>query len=350
VAGVHPRIGRLAQLALVILLGTGLPWLGYYLWRGPGILPGVWAGLYYIGKYTLRERALLAEPLLALLLFVWTCLFVYWQRSRNLWAIFALGLLAGCCVLVKGIEIFLFPVTAVVLAWRWWRTRPQTTALASLTVFVVGYGIVVVPYIVMVSHIADKFVFFSTQGWDAFRGGNCATSRGSWDPNWQLQPGGFRWVPVADIPILLVQKIDEGFRWFTSVRVTVAGIGLWLTLELRRRWGDRYKWPVILGGCAFAIVSFNPLAALSHGILLQQQPTPVGVMLGIGALVALYRLRAPGLDRVPLAFLIVMVSLLLTTLVMFGYRRYITVIDWMFLLSAAYLVGGAWWPRHTASS
>ncbi len=36
VAGVHPRIAKLVQLALVILLGAGLPGLGFYLWRGPG--------------------------------------------------------------------------------------------------------------------------------------------------------------------------------------------------------------------------------------------------------------------------------------------------------------------------
>jgi hypothetical protein len=72
----------------------------------------------------------------------------------------------------------------------------------------------------------------------------------------------------------------------------------------------------------------------------------VVVALGIGALVALHQLRAPGIERVPVPFLIVLTSFLLTTLVMFGYRRYMCVIDWMFLLSAAYLVGGAWWPEH----
>jgi 4-amino-4-deoxy-L-arabinose transferase-like glycosyltransferase len=350
VAGVHPRIGKLAQLALVILVGAGLPWLGFYLWRGAGILPGAWAGLYYIGKYTLRERGLLAEPLFAFLLFVWTCLFVYWQRSRKLWAMFALGLLAGYCVLVKGTGIFLFPVTAVVLAWEWWRTRPQATALAALAVFVVGYGIVAVPYIVMVSRIAGKFVLFSTQAGDALRDGNSTISTGLWQPEWREQGGGFQFVPVARLPLLLVQKVDQGFRSFTSIRVAMAGIGLWLALELRRRRGERHKWPVMLGGCAFAVACFNPLAALSHGVLLQQEPMPLVVALGIGALVALHRLRAPGLDEVPLPFLIVSASLLLTTVVMYGMPRFVCVIDWMFLLSAAYLVGGAWWPRQSASS
>jgi hypothetical protein len=346
VAGVQPRIGRLVQLGLVILLGAGLPWLGFYLWRGPGILPGVWAGLYYIGKYTLRERGLLAEPLFAFLLFVWAFLFVYWQHSRKLWPSFALGLLAGCCVLVKGTGIFLFLVTAVVLAWQWWRTRPHAAALAALAVFVVGYGIVAVPYIVMVSRIAGKFILFSTQVGDAFQDGNSTMAAGAFQPGWREQPGGFTFVPAGRMPLLLVQKVDQGFRWFTSIRVAVAGIGLWLALELRRRWGERQKWPVVLGGCAFVVACFNPLAALSHGVLLQHEPMPLVVALGIGALVALHRLRAPGLDEVPLPFLIVTASLLLTTVVVYGLPRFVCVIDWMFLLSAAYLVGGAWWPRH----
>lgn len=350
VAGVHPRIARQVQLALVILVGAGLPWLGFYLWRGAGILPGVWAGLYYIGKYTLRERGLLAEPLFALLLFVWTCLFVYWQRSGKLWPAFALGLVAGYCVLVKGTGIFLFPVTAVVLAWQWWRTRPHSAALAALAVFVVGYGIVTVPYIVMVSRMAGRFILFSTQGADAFRDGNSAISAGCCEPKWREQPAGFTLVPAARLPLLLVQKVDQGFRWFTSIRVAVAGLGLWLAWELRRRWGERWKWPVVLGGCAFAVACFNPLAAVSHGVLVQHEPMPLVVGLGIGALMALHRLRAPGLDEVPLPFLIVTASLLLTTVVMYGLQRHVCVIDWMFLLSAAYLVGGAWWPRHTASS
>ena len=117
-------------------------------------------------------------------------------------------------------------------------------------------------------------------------------------------------------------------------------------MVLRRRWGKRHKWPVALGGCAFVVACFNPLAALSHGVLLQHEPMLVVFALGIGALVVLHRLQAPGLDRVPLPFLIVTVSLLLTTVVMFGLKRYVSVIDWMFLLSAAYLVGGAWWPEH----
>jgi hypothetical protein len=49
---------------------------------------------------------------------------------------------------------------------------------------------------------------------------------------------------------------------------------------------------------------------------------------------------------VPLPFLILTASLLLTTVVMFGAQRYVSVIDWIFLLSAAYLVAGAWWPAY----
>ncbi len=344
VAGVHPRIGKLAQLALVVLVGAGLPWLGFCLWRGAGILPGAWAGLYYIGKYTLREHGLLAEPLFAFLLFVWTCLFVYWQRSRRLWPSFALGVLAGCCVLVKGTGIFLFPVTAVVLAWQWWRTRPHAAALAALAAFVVGYGIVAVPYIVMVSRIAGRFILFSTQSSNAFRDGNSTISAGSWQPRWREQPGGFQFVPVARLPLLLVQKVDQGFQWFTSIRVVVAGLGVWLALELRRRSGERHKWPVVLGACAFVVACFNPLAAVSHGVLLQHEPMPLVVASGIGALIVLHRLRAPRIGEVPLSFLILTASLFLTTVVMYGLQRFLCVIDWMFLLSAAYLIGGAWWP------
>ena len=346
VAGVHPRIVKLVQLALVILMGASLPWLGFYLWGGPGILPGAWAGLYYIGKYSLGARDLMAEPLFAFLLFVWTCLFVYWQRSRKLWLVFALGVLAGCCVLVKGTGIFLFPVTVVVLAWQWWRTRPQAAARAALALFVIGYGIVTIPYSVMMSRIAGKIVLFSTQGGDAFRGGNSTVATGWYQPEWQNQPGGFKLMPAARLPLLLVQKVDEGFQSFTSIRVAVAGLGIWLALELRRRWGERHKWPVALGACAFVVACFNPLAELSHGVLLQDEPMLLVFALGTGALVALHRLRAPGLDRVPLPFLMVTASLLLTTLVMFGLKRYVCVIDWLFLLSAAYMVCGAWWPGH----
>ncbi|HVM62244.1 MAG TPA: hypothetical protein VMV72_15395 [Verrucomicrobiae bacterium] len=346
VAGVHPRVGKLAQLALVILLGAGLPWLGFHLWRGAGILPGVWAGLYYIGKYTLREKGLLAEPLFAFLLFVWTCLFVYWQRSRKLWAVFALGVLAGCCVLVKGTGIFLFPVTAAVLAWQWWRARPSRVALLALAIFAVGYGVVAVPYIVMVSRIAGRFIVFSTQATDALRDGNSATSNGSWGPQWRDQPDGFQFVSTERLPRLVAQKIDNGFQWFASIRVAVAGIGVWLALELRRRCGERWKWAVVLGGCAFAVACCNPLAAISHGVLLQDEPMPLVIVLGIGALVVLRRLGAAGISDVPLAFLIVAASLLLTTVVTYGMQRLVCVIDWMFLLSAAYLVGGAWWPRR----
>ncbi len=349
VAGVHPRVGKLAQLALVILVGTGLPWLGFYLWRGAGILPGVWAGLYYIGKYSLREKGLLAEPLFAFLLFLWTCLFVHWQRSRKLWAVFMLGLLAGCCVLVKGTGIFLFPVTVTVLAWHGWRAHSRATTAVALAAFVVGYAILTVPYMVVVSRLAGRFIVFSTQGADQFRDGNSAIANGSSETNWRDQPGGFQFVSPWRLPALLIRKIDKGFRWFTSIRVAAAGVGLWLALELRRRWGERWKWPVLLGACAFAVACFNPLAAVSHGVLLQQEPMPLAILLGIGALVVLHRLRAPGLDRVPLAFLIVAASLMLTTLVTFGERRYVSVIDWMFLLSAAYLVGGAWWSRAEAA-
>jgi 4-amino-4-deoxy-L-arabinose transferase-like glycosyltransferase len=348
VAGVHPRVGKLAQLALVILVGAGLPWLGFHLWRGAGILPGAWAGLYYIAKYTLREKGLLAEPLFALLLFVWTCLFVYWQRSRRLWAAVALGVLAGCCVLVKGTGILLFPITLVVLAWQWWRAQARATAAVALAAFVVGYAVVTVPYIVMVSRIAGRVVVFSTQGGDAFRDGNSAIANGSCQPNWRDQPGGFQFVSVCRLPVLLMQKIDWAFRWFTAIRVAAAGLVLWLALELRRRWGERWKWPVLLGGCAFAVACFNPLAAVSHGVLVQHEPMPLAIALGIGALVVLHRLRAPGLDRVPLPFLIVASSLMLTTMVTYGEQRYVCVIDWMFLLSAAYLVGGAWWPETKA--
>jgi hypothetical protein len=188
-------------------------------------------------------------------------------------------------------------------------------------------------------------VLFSTQGGDAFRDGNSTISAGYWQPQWRERPGGFTPVPVARLPLLLAQKVDEGFRWFTSIRVAVAGLGVWLAWELRRRWGERHKWPVLLGGCAFAVACFNPLAALSHGVLLPHEPMPLVIALGIGALVVLHRLRAPGLDEVPLPFLILTASLLLTTVVMYGLQRFVCVIDWMFLLSAAYLVGGAWWPR-----
>jgi len=345
-AGVHPRVGKLAQLVLVILLGAGLPWLGFYLWGGAGILPGAWAGLYYIAKYTVREHGLMAEPLFAFLLFIWTGLFVYWQRSRKLLPAFGLGVLAGYCVLVKGTGIFLFPVTAVVLAWQWWRTRPNTAALVALAAFIVGYSLVAIPYLIMVSRIAGKFVVFSTQGIDAFEDGNSPVADGYFKAQWREKPGGFQLMPVARMPRLLAQKVEEGFKWFTAIRVAVAGLGWWLVLELRRRWGERWKWPVMLGGCAFTVACFNPLAAVSNGVLVQHEPMPLVMALGIGALVALHQLRARGLDKVPLPFLILTASLLLTTLVMFGLQRYVSVIDWIFLLSAAYLVGGAWWPGH----
>jgi hypothetical protein len=249
-------------------------------------------------------------------------------------------------VLVKGTGIFLFPVAVVVLAWQWWRTRSNAAALATLAAFVIGYAVVAVPYEVMVSRIGGRIILFSTQGGDMLRNGNSALSAGSYQETWREQPGGFTFVPVKHLPLLLVQKVDEGFRWFTSIRVVAAGIGLWLALELRRRWCERWKWPVMLGGCAFAVACFNPLAAISHGVWLQHEPVSLAMALGIGALVVLHRLRAPGLDEVPQAFLIVMTSFLLLTVVIYGLQRYVCVIDWMFLLSAAYLVGGAWWPKE----
>ncbi len=195
VAGVHPRVGRLAQLVLVILVGAGLPWLGLNLWGGAGILPGAWAGLYYIGKYSIREHDLMAEPLFAFVLFVWTCLFVHWQRSRKSWQVFGLGILAGYAVLVKGTGIFLFPVTAAVLAWQWWRSRPHQAALTALAIFVAGYGIVAIPYIALVSGIAGKFVVFSTQGMDSFQEGNSSISDGDCQVKGRERPGGFQPMP-----------------------------------------------------------------------------------------------------------------------------------------------------------
>ena len=105
----------------------------------------------------------------------------------------------------------------------------------------------------------------------------------------------------------------------------------------------------MLGGVAFAVACFNPLAAVSHGVLLQHEPMPLVVALGIGALLSLHRLRAPGLENVPLAFLIVTASFLLLTMVLYGLQRFVSAIDWVFLLSAAYLVGGAWWPGAAPS-
>jgi hypothetical protein len=288
VAGVHPRVGKLAQLALVILVGTGLPWLGFYLWRGAGILPGVWAGLYYIGKYSLREKGLLAEPLFAFLLFLWTCLFVHWQRSRKLWAVFMLGLLAGCCVLVKGTGIFLFPVTVTVLAWHGWRAHSRATTAVALAAFVVGYAILTVPYMVVVSRLAGRFVrVLNASRLMQFRDGNSTIATGSsGSRSGGDQPGGFQFVsPWHACRSLLIRKRSiKGFRSFTSIRVADGRhVGLWLALELRRRWGERWKWPVLLGACAFAVACFNPLAAVSHGVLLQQEPMPLAILLGIVA-------------------------------------------------------------------
>ncbi len=344
-----PERAAQAQVCLLVLVAFAFPVAGLWVAGRPGLWAGALAGAGLLVTGWDMAVGLMTEPLIVLYLFLCFLAFHAVRHNRSTARLVLWGLAAGVAPLVKGSMIFLPTLVFFLEALLWWRCRdlrwrPRLAFVASL-------GLPVVLWSAYVSRIEERPVFLSTQGNAVLLDGNneLCIQDGAWHPEYaHPQPfwaadgrdtsdlyynqaavrekpvfkklAGFFSLHWKESPRLLLNKFNRAFERFWPFKVLVVTV-LWLAMAalLRLPPGATAKRLGLLGlllGCGFALRFLHPSFA------------EIGVWVAAATPAAAFAAWKRGL-RLPLDpfTIIAFVNFTLITLMTFGLRRFVQVLD-----------------------
>ena len=355
-----PERAAQAQVCLLVLMAFALPLAGRWAAGRPGLWAGALAGVGLLATGWEMAIGLMTEPLIVLHLFLCFLAFHAARRNRSTARLVLWGLAAGVAPLVKGSMVFL-PGLAFLLEVILWPRHRDRRWLPNLA-FLAALGLPLVLWSAYISRVEGRPVFLSTQGNSVLLEGNneLVLLDGAWHPEYAhpqpfwaadgrdtsglyynqpdvrvksipAQLAGFFARHWKDAPRLFLNKFNRAFERFPPFKVLVVTV-LWLALAalLRLPPGAAAKRLGLLGlllGCGFALRFIHPSFA------------EIGVWVAAATPVAALAAWKRGL-RLPLDpfTIIAFVNFTLITLMTFGLRRFVQVLDPLLLYTTGLVV------------
>jgi len=229
--GISPYIAKVIQYLLLVIIASSLPLIGYHYWGKTGIIAGIPAGgLFLVTNYDLAMK-ILTECLVAFAVFLFLCVFIFYEKRRSLFSGCLLGLSMGFSLLVKGSLIFIPILTILWIAILFIKKR-DIKILYHLLIIGVSTIIIVLPWTIFASVNSGKLTILSTQGpFLLLDDNNELCIDGGWHNEWRdnknsfyLNDGievnqavrkviNFYWHNPKLFPRCMVQKLLKGYKY-----------------------------------------------------------------------------------------------------------------------------------------
>ncbi len=346
VFGISPARAKQAQLAMLILVAAFLPFVGYAYWKSIGFYGGVIGGLIFFDGWYHIAATMYTEVLIIFVLFLFVLGFLLWERKKTLPRAVLLGVLCGVALLVKGDLVFVPLLVLLYLGLQAWK---KAIPARQAAVFAVVCVLTVAPWSVYASRMSGELVVLSTQGNRVLLEGNNeeVAIDGNWHPEYASDPQAFynrkdiRKLPVLErvfrfylahpgiIPRMVSAKLTGAFGRFLYLRLAI----FFVLLRLFAMASTAEPQP------AGRVRKATNGALLRYGgVLVALVAVTAGIPLMFLALAATLLLagRRHLLRRFvfPVSFVVLLVNFLLITVIIFGDRRFVSVIDSFFTLTA----------------
>ncbi|MFO1520879.1 MAG: hypothetical protein U1F77_02835 [Kiritimatiellia bacterium] len=359
-AGTSPRRAYQVQELLLILMAFALPPAGLWIAGNAGAAAGLFSGIWFLSTGLDMGTELMTETLIVVHLFLMFLAFHAAGKNRTPLRMALWGLAAGLAPLVKGSLVFMPGLAFLLeaLAWRRHRDRRWRPRLA----FLAALGLPLALWSAHIRRIEGRPVFLSTQGNAVLLEGNNELSLldGAWHPEYKAerpfwiesgvdtsalyynrpdvraksipaQLAGFFVLHAKQAPRLFLNKFNRAFERFPPFKALVVTV-LWLALAalLRLPPGATAQRLGLLGlllGGGFALRYVHPSFA------------EIGVWVAAATPAAALAAWKRGL-RLPLDpfTVIAFVNFTLITLMTFGLRRFVQVLDPLLLYTTGLVV------------
>jgi 4-amino-4-deoxy-L-arabinose transferase-like glycosyltransferase len=358
--GISPEFAKHVQLELLIVIAAGLPFIGNNFWKKGGLFAGFIAGLVFLYFYGRSGPVaggisypsdILSETLTTFAVFVTTVVFILWEKKKNLSASFVLGVITGLTILIKSSTVFLPVILVFYFGLLFIRKKIN---ISEITGLLLGLILVILSWSIYATDKSGKTVFLSTQTDEVLLEGNNEFSvDGGWHPEGYSSPTTDIFYNRPEIrnlslvnkliafyksnPDLILKyaiaKIRFGFESFIFLKAAL----ILLTYEIGLLFIKNYK----------RLIEFWKLFSL-FGVIQVFHPNPslipiinnyyfitveIVVLVIIGLSAWIFKKRIDTIE-IPLFLVFLILNFVLISLVIFGYPRFIQVIDWLFILLA----------------
>ncbi|MBF0516505.1 MAG: glycosyltransferase family 39 protein [Nitrospirae bacterium] len=369
--GVSPRVARVSQVFLVILIAAFLPLVGFAYWRLNGFMAGVAAGNILMSTYVYihnMQDELLTEPLIMFSAFVILLMFVLWERRKSAASSAALGAVMGAGILVKGSLIFTPVLTCVYFLYLMKRKMLSASRLAA---FVCGVAVVILSWSAFASITEGRLIFLSTEGGQLLLETNSVVAKdGTWHakpidpfyerPEIKALPGPlkviFYYLNHRELlPSIFVNKINAGFNGFFFFKTTILFLLFGMLISTLKSIDDGEKlkavayirrllsflmaiyllWTVIVITVVLFKLQLPLAAALVFTNIINLMPSgTLLIYIFIVYFGVSYAFTKKADIDIPVSFAMLFLNFFLITIIFYGHPRHVKVIDFIFILTA----------------
>ncbi|MEO5361308.1 MAG: glycosyltransferase family 39 protein [Nitrospirota bacterium] len=376
--GVSPKVARVSQVFLVIVIAAFLPYVGFAYWRLKGFAAGVISGSILMSTYVYihnMQDELLTEPLIMFSAFLCVLMFILWERKKTAAASATLGVVMGIGILVKGSLIFTPFLTGFYFLYLTLRKRLNPS---SVVAFVLGVSFVILSWSIFASVKEGRPIFISTEGGQLLLETNSAVSK---DGTWHAKPLDTFYArpeikqlsePVKVIvyylnhrellPSIFINKINAGFNGFLFFKTAVLFLLYTMTINTLNFFDSENKLNLVkyvlsvimvlyLVWTVFAVcvvvfkLNLSPVAALVFANIIKLMPSAtLLIYVFIVYFCVSYAFTKSVTIEVPASFAILFLNFFLITIIFYGHPRHVKVIDFIFILMAMQAVfsAGSW--------
>jgi len=367
--GVSPKIAKIIQLLLPIIIASFLPFIGWYFWKKIGLASGIISGFIFLHIYTIPSAYLprtmpteiLTETLITFCVFLLTITYIFWHKyNKNPILSFILGTILGISLLVKGSNIFtplLFIIYFVFLILH------RQTKTINLFLLAIGIIITILPWSITASKSNNRLIILSTQAENALLDcNNQFTIDGSWHPegyssNLKNSYYNQDWIkkypdPIKvliyyyqhpnTIPITIFHKINKAFNSFSYLKLLLV---LLITSQLI---SSKINYRIKLLSILLTLLFYAPIFLFTHmGMSYAEyyQPlswffvVPISLFFLSVVLIVKYFIYQRLRLNLPIPFLILFINYFLIIIITLGMPRYVQPLEfWFILISIKYLL------------
>ncbi|MBF0320125.1 MAG: glycosyltransferase family 39 protein [Nitrospirae bacterium] len=369
--GVSPRVARVSQVFLVIVVAAFLPYIGFVYWRRTGLLAGVISGGILMSTYVyihMMQDELLTEPLIMFCAFLIVFAFIFWEKNKTAMAAAVLGAVMGAGILVKGTLILTPALTFLYFLYLFKRKALNPSQIAA---FAIGVSAIILSWSAFASVNEGRPVFISTEGGQLLLETNSMVSKdGQWHakpldafyerPEIKSLPGPLKVAMFylnhhGLLPSIFINKVNSGFNGFFFFKTAMLFLLYAMAMSTLRFFDKEGRikavtyiknflsiimviylaWALVVAAVVLFKLQLPPVLALFFVNLMRLMPSStLLIYVFIVYLFLSYVLTKGVYVDVPASFAILFLDFLLITLIFYGHPRHVKAIDFIFILMA----------------
>lgn len=250
VFGISPRVAKIIQLMMLVIVAASLPMLGHRFWGRQGLVGGILAGGFYLMTNHKLADWILTESLMTFSVFLVLLALIEYHGWEDRPHAILLGISFGAALLVKGSLVFIPFLACGAILVDILRHRNPVRARNLLRI-VISAGFLILPWSIYASVSSGEFIILSQQeDKQLLDDNNELCVDGIWHPEWVDDENAFYNNDGIDPSRGFVKVIN--FYWHHPVLLPVCmynkfikGFGplpfFWIFLGLMLfKWGTRF--------------------------------------------------------------------------------------------------------------